>query len=204
MYLKDGFHSVGSESSKFCVSISLMDEKRKVSQSRTTKEWLNPPYSRFGCLRVRRRLTDDSTKKLKTRSGKQSLLPTFYSQAFIFPVESGILVLGSSRLEIRRVSGDICKNQVYWGKEPDGCVFDPKGIKVIDDAAQGEPPYIVFEFKFREDPKITQRIIEENHDMENKHSVRKHLEISRKSSRRSSGRSLINDIKKDQLELSSP
>ena len=44
-------------------------------------------------------------------------------------------------------------------------VFDPDGIEVIDDEEQGDPPWIIFEFKFREDPKITQmtqHITEEN------------------------------------------
>ena len=62
------------------------------------------------------------------------------------------------RLELRRISGDIRNNQVYWGKGDDGkgiCVFDPDGIELIDDAESDHPPYIVFEFKFREDPKIT-------------------------------------------------
>ena len=76
-------------------------------------------------------------------------------------------MLGSVRLEVRRVSGHIHNDQVYWGKlegddddDSDGiCVFDPDGIKVIDDATRGKPPYITFEFKFREDPKIT-RIIQ--------------------------------------------
>ena len=85
------------------------------------------------------------------------LLPTsFILRSFFF---SGILLLGSLRLELRRISGDIRNNQVYWGKGDDGkgiCVFDPDGIELIDDAESGYPPYIVFEFKFREDPKITQ------------------------------------------------
>lgn len=71
------------------------------------------------------------------------------------------------------------------------CVFDRDGIEVIDNAAQGNPPYIVFEFKFREDPEITRRITEEN--MENKPSVGRYL----KDSQKSSSKSLINGIKKD-------
>jgi hypothetical protein len=72
------------------------------------------------------------------------------------------------RLEVRRVSGQIRKDQVYWGKDDDddgisSCVFDPDGIEVIDNAARGKPPYIIFEFKFREDPKITQ-MSEENEE----------------------------------------
>jgi hypothetical protein len=62
------------------------------------------------------------------------------------------------RLEVRRLSGHIRNDQVYWGEDDDDdygiCVFDSDGIKVIDDEALGKDPYIVFEFKFREDPKI--------------------------------------------------
>jgi hypothetical protein len=74
------------------------------------------------------------------------------------------------RLEIRRVSGNIRKDQIVWRKLEgddddymDVCVFDPDGITFVDDAARGKPPYVVFEFKFREDPKITKmlRSIEE-------------------------------------------
>lgn len=74
------------------------------------------------------------------------------------------------RLEIRRVSGRIRKDQVCWrrGDDDDGIyVFDADGIRVIDDAELEKPPYITFEFKFREDPKITRlmnRTAEENED----------------------------------------
>ena len=63
------------------------------------------------------------------------------------------------------------------------CVFNPYGIKVIDDAERGEPPWIVFEFKFREDPKMTQHITEENRDTDTKIGVRNHLETTQKSSK---------------------
>lgn len=110
------------------------------------------------------------------------LLPT--SQAFIFSAGLGILSLGSLRLEIRRISGHIHINQVYWEEGDDGkgvCVFNPDGIKVIDNAKQGNPPWIIFEFKFREDPKITQmiqRIREEN--MDTIIGVQNHLETTPK------------------------
>lgn len=71
------------------------------------------------------------------------------------------------RLEIRRVTGRIRNDQVYWGEGPDGlgiCVCDMDGITIVDDAAQDMPPRIIFEFKFREDLKITERMIEENMD----------------------------------------
>jgi hypothetical protein len=90
------------------------------------------------------------------------LIPLFSS--LIFPVELEILSLGSVRLEVRRLSGHIRNDQVYWREGDDDdygmCVFDPDGIEVIDDAALGKHPYIIFEFKFREDPeiaKLTQR-----------------------------------------------
>ena len=76
-------------------------------------------------------------------------------------------MLGSLRLEIRRVSGDIRKDQVCWGKGDDGndiYVFDPDGIELIDDAARGKPPYITFEFKFREDSQITKITAEEENE----------------------------------------
>jgi hypothetical protein len=107
------------------------------------------------------------------------LLPTSLFSSFIFPVESEILLLGSVRLEIRRVSGPIRNDQVYWGKGNDDngiCVFDPDGgVKVIDDVEQEKPPYIIFEFKFREDHKITQvtqRMTEENLNVDTKIGVR--------------------------------
>jgi hypothetical protein len=96
------------------------------------------------------------------------------------------------RLEIRRISGHIRNDQVYWGKggasdDKDICVFDPDGIEVIDDLERKEPPYIIFEFKFREHPKITQvtqRMTEEN--LDTKIGVRtpnQSLETARKSSK---------------------
>ena len=167
-----------------------MDSARRVSQSKTIKGWLNPPYNRFGCLRIRRRKQYDSKKKLGAQPGKQVTFVLHpYSNSVIFSVGLGILLLGSLRLEIRRVSGHIRNDQVYWGEGDDGmgiCIFDPDGIKVIDDAEQEEPPYIIFEFKFREDPKITlrrQRTIEEN--MDTKIDVQNHLETTRKSSKSS-------------------
>lgn len=42
---------------------------------------------------------------------------------------------------------------------------DDNGFRIIDDEAQGKPPYITFNLNFREDPKITkinQRMAEEN------------------------------------------
>ena len=81
-------------------------------------------------------------------------------------------MLGSARLEVRRVSGRIRKNQVFWDEGDDSddegfFNFDLDGITVKDDEAQGKPSYITFDFKFREDPKITrmnQRIAEESKD----------------------------------------
>ena len=84
------------------------------------------------------------------------LLPTtsLFSQAFIFPVNSGITLLGSVRLEVRRISGNLRKDQVYWEEGDDGddgsYVFDPDGVTIIDDEALGYPPYVTFEFKFRQ------------------------------------------------------
>ena len=100
------------------------------------------------------------------------------------------------RLEIRRISGNIHKDQIYRRDEIDGrgsYVLDPNGIKIVDDAALGKPPWTTFEFKFREDPKITQRIREEN-AVEIKSGISNHLKASPapKSSR---GKSLINDTK---------
>jgi hypothetical protein len=71
------------------------------------------------------------------------------------------------RLEVRRVSGHIRNDQVYWDDDNGIHVFNPDGIEVIDDVEQKKPPYIIFEFKFREVPKITQvtqRMTEENAD----------------------------------------
>lgn len=64
---------------------------------------------------------------------------------------------------MRRISGHIRKNQVYWGEGDDDddngiYVFNPDGIEVIDDAAREKSPYITFEFNFREDPKISKII----------------------------------------------
>ena len=98
-------------------------------------------------------------------------------------------MLGSLRLEIRRVSGHIRSKQVYWEKGDDGlgvCVFDPDGIEIIDDAERDEPPYIVFDFKFREDPKITQatqRMIEKNVDTKIEVGTLSHLETTWKSTK---------------------
>ena len=87
------------------------------------------------------------------------------------------------RVEIRRVSGDINKDQVYWGKGDDGkgiYVFNPDGIEFIDDASRGKPPFITFEFKFREDPEITQRrMLEEKADT--KIGIRVTPPVTRKS-----------------------
>lgn len=152
-----------------------MDATRRISQTKSTKGWLNFPYSRFGCLRIRRRIQThadrDSAKELSKQPGKQvASVFVLILNAFIFPVKSDILLLGSVRLDVRRVSGQIKKNQVYWreGDDEKGmCVFNPKGITVIDDAARDKPPYISFEFKFREDPEITKmnrRIAEEKAD----------------------------------------
>ena len=72
-------------------------------------------------------------------------------------------MLGSLQLEVRRVSGHIRNNQVYWGKRSDGkgvCVFDPEGIEIIDNAELDEPPWIVFEFKFRDVSQKTRRVTE--------------------------------------------
>ena len=165
-----------------------MDAARRITQNKTTKGWLNPPYSRFGCLRIRRRIrTDrDSTKEMKTQPSKQvASAYILILRLLFFLIDSDILPLGSVRLEIRRVSGKIRKNQVHWEKGDDDnddgvYVFDSDGIKVIDDAALEKPPYINFEFKFREDPKITRltyRIAEENED--SKLGVR----VTRKSSK---------------------
>ena len=86
------------------MSTLIMDSARRISQSKTTKGLLNPPYNRFGCLflRIRRRIQNDydSKKKVKTQPGKQvASACILYSQALFFPVESGILLLGSLRLE---------------------------------------------------------------------------------------------------------
>ena len=138
-----------------------MDDKRKTTQAKTTKGWLNSPYKRYGCLRICSRIQAYRNHPTKTQPGKQvasAYAFDSYSQAFIFPVELDILSLGSVRLEVRRVRGEIRNDQVHWGKKDDGygiCVFDPNGIEVVDDAARGKPPYIIFEFKFREDPEIT-------------------------------------------------
>ena len=188
--MKNGFHSFESSDSEICVSTAVMDAARRITQSKTTKGWLNPPYNRFGCLRVSRKIQTvrDSTKKLKTQTGKQGCLLHPYSQFVESEIPPVSRLLGSVRLEIRRVSGHICNDQVYWmkGKDDDGiCVFDPDGIKVIDDVEQEKPPYIIFEFKFREDPKITQitqRMTEEN-AVDTKIGVRtpnKSLETARK------------------------
>jgi hypothetical protein len=75
--MKDGFHSVELESSnsesELCVSTSVMDAARRITQSKTTKGWLNPPYNRYGCLRISRRIhpSRDSTKRLTKQPGKQ-------------------------------------------------------------------------------------------------------------------------------------
>ena len=164
MYVKDGFHSVDSETTQL-VSTLIMNSARRTSQSKTTKGWLNSPYSRHGCLRVRKRIKNDDLKKeLKIQSGKQVASPyILYSkyQALLFSsIELGML-LGSTRLEIRRISGNIHKNQIHWRKGDDGkgiCVFDPEGIELIDDAQSDRPPYIIFDFQFREDPKITRKV----------------------------------------------
>lgn len=128
-----------------------MDATRRITQSKTTKGWLNPPYSRSGCLLICRRITahHDPTE---TQPGKQ--VASAYILIFrllFFPFKLDILLLGSVRLEVRRVSGNIRNNQVYWGKGDDNdgiCVSDPDGIEVIDDATRGKYPYITFEFKF--------------------------------------------------------
>ena len=36
------------------------------------------------------------------------------------------------------------------------CIINPDGIKIIDDAKREEPPWIIFEFKFREDDRKSQ------------------------------------------------
>lgn len=97
------------------------------------------------------------------------------------------MLLGSVRLEIRRISGNIRKDQVFWEEgddDDDGiiCVFDPDGIEVIDDAAREKPPYITFEFKFREDPKITQRIVKQNSEnVDSKISIQATQAVAQKS-----------------------
>lgn len=99
------------------------------------------------------------------RRNRVSRLLLLMPLAFIFYVELEILSLGSARLEVRRVKGDIRNDQVYWEESNGICVFDPNGIKVVDDEARGKPPHIIFEFKFREDPEITrmtQSMLEED------------------------------------------
>lgn len=66
-----------------------MDSARRVSQCKTTKGWLNPPYSRCGCLRIRKRIQadDNSTKKLTTQPGKQvaSAYYILFLRLLLFP-----------------------------------------------------------------------------------------------------------------------
>jgi len=123
----------------------------------------------------------DAGKRLETQPGEQVAFA--YSQALV-EFESGILLLGSLRLEIRRLSGNIRKDQVYWDEGDDGMgvfVFDPDGIKVIDDADLDEPPYIIFEFNFRQMTQMTQRRTTEA-NADTKIGIPNHLEITRKSS----------------------
>lgn len=67
--------------------------------------------------------------------------------------------LGSVRLKIRRVSGDICNDQVFWKNPKKGddddmgrFVFNPDGITFIDEPVKR--PYIIFKFHFQEDPQL--------------------------------------------------
>jgi hypothetical protein len=89
-------------------------------------------------------------------------LPSFLFSGFFFPIESEIPSLGSLRLEIRRLSGHIRRNQVYWGEEEGSddkgvYIFDPDGIKVVDDEARGEPPLLFLNLNFGKIPKSLNR-----------------------------------------------
>ena len=92
VFVRDGYHLINSElesseKSELCVSTTIMDSARRVSQCKTTKGWLNPPYSRCGCLRIRKRIQadDNSTKSWRHNLVSRLLLPTtFFFSGFYF------------------------------------------------------------------------------------------------------------------------
>lgn len=75
--------------------------------------------------------------------------------------------LGAVRLEVRRVNGRI-RVDPHWEKEPgemDVSIMDMSTMDFLDDLANNNPPWIVFESKFKENPSVTARIDKENEDL---------------------------------------
>ena len=79
------------------------------------------------------------------------------------------------------------------------CVFDPEGIEFIDDAERDDPPWIIFEFKFREISQKIQHILKEE-IADSKIGVPNHLKTTRKSSKTRSSTSALPAIDKTDSE----
>ncbi|KAF8968247.1 hypothetical protein BDZ97DRAFT_1916095 [Flammula alnicola] len=131
LYIQGGYREVPGDPKDFRVARLTMDKAKRGTQSRTSKGWLNPPYRRYGCLRMSE--LERKRHDARFRDSDASL--------------------GCVRLEIRRVRGQLIESAkwIMDDQNQEKCVIDNfDNLDVIDDPDEDIPPYVTFIFHFRD------------------------------------------------------
>ncbi|KAF4614592.1 hypothetical protein D9613_003308 [Agrocybe pediades] len=131
VFLHNGYYIVGEDD--FCVATNYMDQNRRVTQTRSTYSYMNPPYKRHALLKPGRECDFSS------RYPKPPSLP------------SGPCIV---RLEIRRI--DTETTPMEWTSSSDNLpatVINTNALDITDDPKKGFLPYAIFVFEI---PDITQ------------------------------------------------